>query len=402
MTLQSPFRALAGEDGRTLLAALETFSEERAAAAAKKARSVAPADVAAAALATAFARNRARKSAKFDRPELMVFTREGYEQASSSAVARHRGERFAGLASVVDLCCGIGSDTVALALRAESVIAVDQDPDALACAELNAEAFGVAMRTRFVLGDALTHPLTGASAAFADPSRRRDGRRQMRANDYIPPLGALLARAKELPDAKLCVKAAPGLDLNSPELVEAAKSYPVEIEVVSERGACKEIALWCGGFARANRARRATKIDREKTHVLDGDPNTIVEPAALGDWIGEPDPSVIRSGLMGFVCAQLAIAPVDARVGYVTAPQPVRDPFVRWYHIRDAMAFGVKRLRAYLRERGIGRLVIKTRAFPLRPDAIELLLKPAGPHEAVLFCTTIGAKKTAIVCDPAT
>ena len=115
MIADSPYAVLGSPHGRILLDALAEFDETHAAAAAQRARTLAPPNVAAAALATVFARRRARRSGKFDRPDVMLFTRAGYEQASSSTVARHRGARFGGLTNVFDLCCGIGSDTIALA-----------------------------------------------------------------------------------------------------------------------------------------------------------------------------------------------------------------------------------------------------------------------------------------------
>jgi len=93
---------------------------------------------------------------------------------------------------------------------------------------------------------------------------------------------------------------------------------------------------------------------------------------------------------------------LDRRVAYLTTDvtDRSRDPFVRWYRVRDVLTFGVKRIREYLRERDIGRLVVKTRAFPLKPDEIVALLKTRGPNPATIIVTTIQEKKTAIVCDP--
>src|SRR6266513_802673 len=62
---------------------------------------------------------RVRARAKFSRAGEMFFTREGLEQSSSEAVANWRAARFPDGASVVDLCCGIGGDAVALAIRGD-------------------------------------------------------------------------------------------------------------------------------------------------------------------------------------------------------------------------------------------------------------------------------------------
>ena len=400
MISRSPYASLATEEGKALLAALAGFDEEHVAAAAQRARSLAPPDVATAALATSFARRRARVSKKFDRPDEMFFTHAGYEQASSSAVALHRSSRFSGLTDVCDLCCGIGADAIALAVAGARVVAVDLDPDALACAADNARAFGVGDRIRFELADAEVAPLVGVAAAFADPSRRQGHVRTRDGDAYQPALRSLLNRAREIPDGRLCVKVAPGLDVTAPELRAALGGAWMEAEFVSERGVCKEAALWCGAFARSDGACRATVINRDGAHVLDGDRDIEVQAGPVSAYLGEPDSAVIRAGLIGVVCRAHNATTLDPRVAYISSAAAAPGPFVRWHRVRDAMPFGVKRLRSYLRARSIGELIVKTRAFPIRPDELRTLVHPRGDESAVVFCTTIGEKKTVIVCDP--
>src|SRR5262245_50824846 len=71
---------------------------------------------------------RRRAAAKFTRGAEMWFDRRGLEQATSGAVARHKSKRFQG--NVLDLCCGIGGDSIALAEHCV-VTAVDSNP--IAC-----------------------------------------------------------------------------------------------------------------------------------------------------------------------------------------------------------------------------------------------------------------------------
>lgn len=396
----SPYSALGSAEGAGLLDALALFDEEHAAAAAQRARSTADPAVARAALATAFARRRALASGKFPRAASMIFTRAGYEQATSAAVARHRAGRFAGSGRVVDLCCGIGSDAIALAAVADRVVGVDTDPDAIACARFNARALGAGDRASFEVADALAVSLDGADAAFADPSRRVGESRARSTASYSPTLDAVLSRASAVRDGRLCVKVAPGIDLRDAAVWSALGGRPVEIEVVSEAGTCKEAVLWCGGFARSGGARRATIVDPLGSHIFDGDPSIVASVSPLLACVGEVDGAVTRAGLIGDLSARRGWPVLDRRIAFVTSTEPAPDPYARWYRVRDAMTFNVKHVRAYLRSHGIGTLTVKTRAFPLKPDQIVALLKPRGGDAATLICTTVQERKTAIVCDP--
>jgi hypothetical protein len=165
-----------------------------------------PAGLASAALETALLRRHAR--AKFSRAGAMYFTREALEQSTSETVAAYRAERFAGISTAADLCCGTGSDAIARARHA-GVVAVDSDPLRLAMAEANAETFGVSGRITFTKADLTVETPPEADAGFCDPSRRADGLGSVSMRDYRPPAEVILGWRDRLP--ALGVKVAPAV-----------------------------------------------------------------------------------------------------------------------------------------------------------------------------------------------
>ncbi len=398
---ESPYAELATERGRALLDGLASFTEARITDAVAYARARAPAPLASAALATAFARHRAAGARKFAHADAMFFTREGYEQATAEAVASHRAQRFASYERVVDLCCGAGGDSIALALAGCTVTAVDLDADALACTRANATVHGVSHRVHAVRGDAATADLAGCDAAFADPSRRTDNRRARSGAQYSPPLAVVLARAAEIPGKRLAVKVAPGLRFNDRASLGVADGVDLEIELVSERGTCKEAVIWCGGLARYDGARRATVIHGGDAAVLDCATGTLAHLSDFLGFIGEPDPAVIRAGLIGELCAAEAASVLDRDVAYLASDAPKRTPFARWFRLKEALPFNVHRVRARLRELGLRNVIVKTRAFPMLPEEIRRLLEVGDGDDAVLFCATLREKKWALVCGTA-
>ena len=106
-------------DGARLLAELGPYAESQALATASRLRAQGhDADLVAAVLAQA--RLRARAAATFgDQAATMLFTADGLEQATRPQLAARHAQRFAaaGIRTVHDLTCGIGSDAMAFAGR---------------------------------------------------------------------------------------------------------------------------------------------------------------------------------------------------------------------------------------------------------------------------------------------
>src|SRR4051794_30984053 len=171
------FRALLGEEGQALLAALAArgLTDANTLALATELRAHHPAPLVAAAMTQT--RLRARAAAKFGADAArMYFTPAGLEQATSGPVAAHRATRYGGATRIADLCCGIGGDLRALA-PGHDMLAVDRDPLTAAIAAANVDALGLAGRVTVVCDDVTTVDLTGYDATFLDPARRTAERR---------------------------------------------------------------------------------------------------------------------------------------------------------------------------------------------------------------------------------
>ena len=72
----------------------------------------------------------------------------------------------------------------------------------------------------------------------------------------------------------------------------------------------------------------------------------------------------------------------------------------RGYRVVDTMPFGLKRLRAYLRERGVGRLTIKKRGTAVTPEQLRKQLALTGDGEATLVLTRVGGQQRVLVVEP--
>ncbi len=354
-----------------------------------------PPELARAALETAILR--AEAGSKFPAAGRMYFTRPALEQATSQSIAAYRAGRYAGLARTIDLGCSIGGDTLALCAQAPT-LGLDLDPLRLALAAANAAALGLHDRATFARADLnapLPIQLSATCGLFYDPARRAEGRRAFSVRQYQPPLAVIRAWLPQAP--ALGVKISPGVDLA--ELAE----YDAEVEFISLHGELKEAVLWFGPLRRGAGRYRATVLGgRPQTtgegarggpiqaHTLEG--NDEEQPAARLSapraYLYEPDPAVLRAGLVRRLGQQLDAAQLDPDIAYLTGNQAVDTPFARCWQVESWQPFQLKRLRAALRAAGVGRVTVKKRGSPIQPEQlIHDLRLPDGPQERVLFLT---------------
>jgi SAM-dependent methyltransferase len=344
-----------------------------------------------AAAALTQARLRERAAAKFG-PDaaLMFFTPNGVEQATRAVVAERRAARFAGAERVVDLCCGIGADLVAFARAGLDVTGVDADPLTAAVAAFNVDALGLGELARVVEADATTFDLTGCDAAFCDPARRAGGRRVFDPSAYSPPWSFLLELADRVP--RTGVKVAPGID-------HALVPAGAEAEWVSVGGDVVEAALWFGELSTA--ARRATLLGGPQVATLTGSGDRTAEVGPVKRWLYDPDGAVVRSHLVAELADELGGTLLDPTIAYLSADRLTPTPFARAYEVSDVLPFSVKRLKALLRERGVGRLTVKKRGSAVTPEELRRLVKPRGDAEATVFLTRVAGAPTMLITQPA-
>ncbi|MFI0898752.1 SAM-dependent methyltransferase [Streptomyces sp. NPDC020983] len=388
MTPEDLDRLLAPE-GQELLTGLRGHDPADDLAASTRLRRTYDAGLVAAALTQT--RLRQRGAAKFGpEAERMYFTPHGLEQSTRAAVAGHRARRFAahGPGGVADLCCGVGGDAIALLRAGLAVTAVDRDPLTCAVVRANAEALGLGARLEVVCADVADTGTGGRDGVFVDPARRTARGRVFDPEAYSPPLSwALDAAAKGAPGA---VKVAPGIP-------HEAVPPEAEAEWISDGGDVKEAVLWFGAGGAG--VRRATLLPSGATLVGRGLPDPPVRPVAR--YLYEPDGAVIRAHLVAEAAEELDAALIDPTIAYVTADTLRPTPYATAYEITDVLPFHLKRLRALLRERGVGILTVKKRGSAVDPEELRRRVRPQGPNSATVFLTRVAGAPTMLLGHPA-
>jgi hypothetical protein len=322
----------------------------------------------------------------------LYFSRQSLEQSSSYEVSSYRAARYQQFSYLADLGCSIGSDTLTLAHIAPT-FGLDIDLLRLSMASANLHALGLSPQVRLLNAD-LTSPLPfspGSVALFFDPARRSNYRRLFSVNDYHPPLSTVQDWLPYFP--AIGVKISPGVKM------EEIAHLDAEVEFISLHGELKEAALWFGPLKTASH--RATVLPGPYQLATDyllpssAPPQHITVPKS---FLIEPDPAIIRSGLVTTLGEMLNASQIDPDIAYLTADALSRTPFARAWVIEDWFPFQLKRLRSYLHEHHIGHLTVKKRGSPIEPEFLIHQLRLKGDQERVLVLSQLRGDPIVMIC----
>ncbi len=325
---------------------------------------------------------RRKAVAKFSRASALWCDRRGLEQATAELVALHKSKRFEG--AVWDLCSGIGSDAIAIATHCQ-VTAVDLNPAACLRTQWNAEVYGVANQLQSVCRDVLQLEDLGG-LVHVDPDRRAGSEgKASRIEDYVPGLPDLLSIMQRCRGG--AIKVGPASNFGG-------KFPNTEIEVISLFGECKEATVWFGELA-GPQPFRATVLPSGETiagHPLDA----VAMVTPLRRYVYDPDPAVVRAGLLDVVAEKLELTRIDDAEEYLTSDTLVDSAFVQAFEVLAELPHNENELRSWLRKSDFGQVEIKCRHIPVQAETLRRRLPLPGKQPGVVIVAKVAGKSRTI------
>jgi len=327
-------------------------------------------------------------------PQAPFLTRHGLEQASDQRVAAARARRIRAWnpgARILDATCGLGGDALALAELGLAVVAADRDPTHAALARANLKALGA---RGWAICAAAEHPALAADVLLLDPDRRAQGRRTSAAASSSPPWSEVVRLLPRFRAA--CVKLAPATEVAELE-PELPPGLAWSWQWVSLRRELKEVALWTGELAQGEPGEHAVlALPGDRTAggaSWSARPREMpaLTPAEAREvrWIAEPDPAVIRAGLVGALAAAEGLAPLAPRIAYLGGAGPARSPLLRSFEVLGHSPLDKKRVRDLLRPHGIGPLTVKRRGHPEDAASLARRLRGEGARTGLLLVSRL-------------
>lgn len=367
------------------------------------------ADVVTAAISVHEARRRA--AGKLPGAEHLWLTRVGLEQCTAWLVAKHKASRFPADRMVLDLCCGIGVDSAAL-LNRGPVTAVDLNEamtlrcrwnseiwnSSLTGSETGSETVALSSKasTQAMQHDLQTQVQDVHSVALAgrlvhvDPDRRgqRDAAAK-RLEHYTPNL--------EWMQQAITTAAGGALKLG-PASNFMQKFAHCEIELISLFGECREATVWFGELA-GQHAFRATHLPSGET--LSADPLSAwsVQAAEVQNYLFDPDPALVRSGLIDVLGEMHNLQRMDDQDEYLTGDQVPHTEFVTAYRVVHTLPNNLREVKRYLRSHPGSQYEVKCRRLSVDANGIQKKLPRGDGPPLVVFFVRHGGKALVVVTE---
>ena len=310
---------------------------------------------------------------KFSHAHHLMLSDKAAQQASSSCLAAYHASKMQPGWHVADLCCGVGVDLQAFATRASHVFALDASDEVLAMARFNAT---VANHTNISFlcqrAETFSQPV---DALYADPDRRKSGKRLINPETYSPPLSALLSL--QAITSNLLIKCAPAVDYPSIQV-----PLPHTWECVAEGNTVKEMLLCTGQFATPDVPRRAVVLP---SGITLNTSHAAIETSTLKTYLHTPHGAVVRAGLVQECGEKIGATMLHPKIALLTSDQPGNSELVESYKVSDEFPYSLKTLKGWIKAHNIGNLVIKTRGFPDTVESFRKKLRLSGNASATLF-----------------
>ncbi len=305
---------------------------------------------------------------------LPLVTAEGIQQATPIPVATRRAQRLALTTdTIIDAGCGIGVDAWAFQQAGLQVLAYERDPQTAAIAQANGIEVILADATEVALPDL---PL------YVDPARRKAHRhvsgQAIRTNDptlWSPPFDWVLAHAS-------LARVGPGL-----------QEIPSDTEwhCSSINRSLVDATVW---FPPRNQLdRRASILHKDTWHEVAG-PAAAVRIEPVGDYLLDPDPAIVRAGLVSNIGAL-----IDPHLAFVTCQQAPAPWLGRAMRVLEEVP--LKAVSQACRRLGLQTATVWARGFSPVPrlgvregtDGVVVLAR-MGPQRVTRACVGVPVART--------
>ena len=326
------------------------------------------------------------------------------EQSSSEETAQYKSQIINGLyPTVCDLTGGLGIDSYYFSKNAERVTYIERfsaycDAARHNFCQLNSPNITIIQNDcREYLRQ--NHP--HHSLYYIDPARRGDGNRRVyNLADCEPDIAEILPIV-QAEGADLLVKASPMLDIT-----QTLREYPSisNVYIVSVKNECKELlfrvkpqtfegmpsSIECVNIVNDTIQYFTFTILEENSAI----PSFVTED--IGKYLYEPNSSLMKAGAYRIISSKYDMDKLGVNTHLYTSDAYIEAFPGRVFKVLEMTSYSKQELKNCARKYPCAN--ISCRNFPLSVDEIRKQSKIKDGGDIYIFMTTIGSKKSIIVC----
>ena len=304
-----------------------------------------------------------------------------FEQCSSQESAERKPLTGG---AVLDMTCGLGIDTMALAKRFERVVSIERNEALAEVVRYNMSLLGI---TNVEVVTASSEEYVSTTTEhfdwiFVDPDRRSaEGKKMVCMEDCSPNIVELMPRLREISE-RVAIKLSPMFDC-----AEAFRlCSPAEVEVVSISGECKEVNIYTN--AERDMLRIAVIGDGEwmfSSEAMVAEPSTEAFTPAEYRYLLVPDVALQKARVA--IAALKPFASIWNNNGYAFARElPDVELPARVFEIKSIEPYRPKELKRRWKGEGVE---FMKRDCALSIDAVRRATATRPGGERLVALTTI-------------
>lgn len=237
------------------------------------------------------------------------------------------------------------------------------------------------------------HSLDNLRLLFIDPARRDDaGNKVVSLKDCTPDVIQLQEEMLQKADFVI-IKLSPMLDWHR---AVSELSHVREVHIVSVGNECKELLLVLSSRVQVPlRVFCVNDGQRMEYDATELPTVAIADAETLGDWLYEPNASLMKAGCFGTVSVRYGVEMLAKNSHLFVSRQTVDDFPGRAFRILSVCSLNKKELKRHLA--GITQANIATRNFPLSVAELRKRLKLRDGGDTYIFATTLANERHVLI-----
>lgn len=289
---------------------------------------------------------------KFQNASQMIFTRKGLEQCTSENLSNFTAKLFSGGGSILEVCSGIGGNSIGLQGQFNSLTTIEPDPFLNEIHKHNLNLYYPGNQIKRIISEWKAEHLHQFTAVFIDPDRRASGKRSFSIKDHSPDISMILNSCNA--NQEVIFKLSPML--NSSETEPGYKSLFIADEMELKQN------LWLSQNLNANNINFAIYYAGCIFDNLNHPQNT--EAPNSNECLYEFNPAIIKAGESLTIAQKYGLTPLLNSNKHFTGCLKNIYPFANTWEVLAKEPYHPKKITDFLKAQPFER-------FDFKPIGIE-------------------------------